>query len=68
MRLDTMTMGNKGARYPFIGSKLYLDRLFVLKFDKQEEEVEEDTISMLSSTGNVKNMIPEHQSKRSRSE
>ncbi len=68
MRLDTMTMSNKGARYPFIGSKLYLDRLFVLKFDKQEEEEEEDTIAMLSSTGNVRNMIGEQGNKRARQE
>lgn len=36
MRLDTMSMSNKGARFPFIGSKLYLEKMILLRAKESE--------------------------------
>jgi hypothetical protein len=48
MRLDSMTMGNKGTRYPFIGSKLYLNELIILKYNEVEQApAEEQSLSNL---------------------
>ena len=56
MRLDNMTMGNKGTRFPFIGSKLYLEKLTVLKTREVEAAVPvdyNDMASIMSSRFNV---------------
>lgn len=49
MRLDSMSMGNKGTRYPFIGSKLYLDKLILLKNKEIESVAEESSLTNLLS-------------------
>ncbi len=75
MRLDNMTMGNRGARYPYIGSKLYLEKLTVLKTRETEAAPAvdyDDMASLMSSRISVRVVKgdgeDEHQSKRVRNE
>jgi hypothetical protein len=68
MRLDSMSMGNKGTRYPFIGSKLYLDRLIVLRNKEIEapELPQGDLASLLGKRVRVR--VENDETKRAREE
>jgi hypothetical protein len=68
MRLDSMSMGNKGTRYPFIGSKLYLDRLIVLRNKEIEapELPQGDLASLLGKRVRVR--VENDDTKRTREE
>lgn len=52
MRLDAMSQSQKRSPYPFIGSKLYLEKLILLEareLDAAEGVDMDDTAKMLSS-------------------
>lgn len=71
MRLDSMSMGNKGTRYPFIGSKLYLDKLILLRtkeIEAPEAEPQDDLANLLGKRVRVRVQKDDEDAKRSREE
>lgn len=71
MRLDSMSMGNKGTRYPFIGSKLYLDKLILLRtkeIEAPEAEPQDDLANLLGKRVRVRVQKEDEDAKRPREE
>ncbi len=76
MRLDSMTSGNRGSRYPYIGSKLYLEKMVVLQTKEEDTPAAvnyDDMASLMGSRIAVRVVRGEgeegeHHSKRVRAE